>query len=158
MATRAKEVAAYLDASLTAPVAVAAVPDAAYQVIRRAHAEAFSRGVVIVPYSWALPVLLFMFGLVSRYGDRGDVVACLAEIGAALEAMGSVLENKIARATTMLSNGTDELRSGLGKARGSMARAGAVADDPLMPAADPGLPAAVDRAAELLSTQLRAVD
>src|SRR5947199_276361 len=54
VAARAREVAQYLDPGLTAPVAVAAVPDAAYAVLRRAHAEAFGRGVVIVPYSSAL--------------------------------------------------------------------------------------------------------
>src|SRR6478672_9649744 len=69
VALRAREVAQYLDPSLTAPVAVAAVPDAAYEVLRRAHADAFSRGVVIVPYSTALPVLLFLYSLAHRFGD-----------------------------------------------------------------------------------------
>src|SRR2546421_8705089 len=56
---RAREVAQYLDPSLTAAVAIAAIPDAAYSVLRRAHADAFAKGVVIVPYSSALPVVLF---------------------------------------------------------------------------------------------------
>jgi DNA recombination protein RmuC len=120
---RAREVAQYLDPSLTAPVAVAAVPDAAYEALRRAHADAFARGVIIVPYSSALPVLLFLSALVGRYGDAGDVRACLAEVASLLDAMEGVLENKVARATTMLSNGADEFRSHLGKARGSLARA-----------------------------------
>src|SRR5207249_5636540 len=42
---RAREVAGYLDAGVTAPVAVAAVPDAAYAVLRRAHADAYRQGV-----------------------------------------------------------------------------------------------------------------
>ncbi len=123
VAGRAREVAAYLDPSLTAPVAVAAIPDAAYAVLRRAHADAFSRGVVIVPYSSALPVLLFLYSLVAKYGSAGDVEGCLSELSALLEAMESVLENKLTRAATMLSNGADELRAQLGKARGSIARA-----------------------------------
>ena len=122
VAIRAREVAQYLDPALTAQVAVAAVPDAAYGVLRRAHADAFARGVVIVPYSMALPVLLFLHGLVSRYGDVGDVQATLAELATALEAMEGVLENKLARAATMLANGVDEMRSQLGKAHGSLAR------------------------------------
>jgi DNA recombination protein RmuC len=120
---RAREVAQYLDPSLTAPVAVAAVPDAAYAVLRRAHADAFARGVIVVPYSSALPVLLFLSALVGRYGDAGDVRACLAEVASLLDAMEGVLENKLARAATMLGNGADEFRSHLGKARGSLARA-----------------------------------
>ncbi|MBI2238924.1 MAG: DNA recombination protein RmuC [Actinobacteria bacterium] len=119
---RAKEVAQYLDPALTAPVAVAAVPDAAYEILRRAHADAFARGVVIVPYSSALPVLLFLYSLVHRYGDAGDVQGCLAEVATLLDAMEGILENKIAKAATMISNGADEFRSQLGKARGSVAR------------------------------------
>src|SRR5438105_149329 len=87
VAGRAREVAQYLDPALTAPVAVAAIPDAAYGVLRRAHADAFSRGVVIVPYSAALPVLLFLYSLVARYGSTGDVEGCLTELGAVLDTM-----------------------------------------------------------------------
>ena len=122
VAGRVREVAAYLDPALTSPVAVAAIPDAAYDVLRRAHAEAFTRGVVVVPYSWALPVLLFLYALVSRYGISGDVEGCLTELSAVLDAMEAVFENKLTRAATMLANGADELRAQLGKARGSIAR------------------------------------
>lgn len=124
---RAREVAQYLDPALTAPVAVAAVPDAAYEVLRRAHADAFARGVVIVPYSTALPVLLFLYSVVARFGRGGDVGGCLAEVSAVLEAIENVFENKVVRATTMLANSADEVRAHLGKGRGSIARAGAVA-------------------------------
>jgi DNA recombination protein RmuC len=124
VAARAKEVAQYLDPATTSQVAVAAVPDAAYAVLKRAHADAWSKGVVIVPYSSALPIVLFLYSLVQRFGDTADVQASLAEVASALEAMGAVVENKLTRAATMLTNGADELRSNLGKARGSIARAG----------------------------------
>jgi DNA recombination protein RmuC len=123
VAARAKEVGQYIDTSVTAPVAVAAVPDAAYQVLSRAHAEAFMRGVVIVPYSSALPVIMFLYALVERFGDAADVQAALAEIGTMLNAMDAIVENKFAKAGTMIANGADEFRSHLGKARGSIARA-----------------------------------
>jgi hypothetical protein len=126
VASRAREVAQYLDPAVTAPVAVAAVPDAAYAVLRRAHADAFARGVVIVPYSTALPVLLFLYSLVHRFGDADDARAALEEVAALLDAMEGVVENKVARAATMIGNAADELRSGLGKARGSVARGRAV--------------------------------
>lgn len=122
VALRAREVAQYLDPAVTAPVAVAAVPDAAYAVLRRAHADAFARGVVIVPYSTAVPVLLFLYSLVRRLGDGGDAQACLSEVAVLLDAMESILENKVAKAATMVSNAADELRSSLGKARGSVER------------------------------------
>jgi DNA recombination protein RmuC len=123
VASRAKDVAQYIDTSVTSPVAVAAVPDAAYQVLSRAHAEAFMRGVVIVPYSAALPIVMFLYALVERFGDAADVQAALAEIGTMLDSMDAIVENKFAKAGTMINNGADEFRSHLGKARGSIARA-----------------------------------
>jgi DNA recombination protein RmuC len=120
---RAREVAQYLDPAVTAPVAVAAVPDAAYRVLRRAHADAFSRGVVIVPYGSALPIVLFLYSLVQRFGDPGDVRSCLAEVAAAIDVLENVVENRFVRAGTMIANGSDEVRSQLGQARGSIARA-----------------------------------
>ena len=127
VANRAREVAQYLDPALTAPVAVAAVPDAAYAVLKRAHADAFARGVVIVPYSTALPGLMFLYSIVHQFGDEDDARVALDEVAGLLDAMEGVLENKVARAATMIGNAADELRSGLGKARGSVARGRAVA-------------------------------
>jgi hypothetical protein len=137
---RVREVAQYLDPSLTAPVAVAAVPDAAYSVLRRAHADAFAKGVVIVPYSSALAVLLFLYSLVQRFGEAVDLQSSLAEVSALLDQMEAVMENKFAKAAMMLTNGSDELRSQLGKARGSIARGRAVAPDTAVSdgSADPG--------------------
>jgi hypothetical protein len=120
---RAKEVALYRDPSLTAPVGVAAVPDAAYALLRRAHAEAYRQGVIVVPYSMAVPVLLFLYTIAGRYGSLNDVEGCLADIGASLEAMEATLENRVAKAATMLSNGAEDLRGQIGKARTTLARA-----------------------------------
>jgi DNA recombination protein RmuC len=125
---RAKEVAQYLDPALTAPVAVAAVPDAVYAVLRRAHAESFAKGVVIVPYASALPIVLFLYALVQRFGDAADAQSALADVADVLRQMELIVENKFTRAATMLANGTDEFRSSLGKARGSIARARAAAE------------------------------
>lgn len=122
VARRAREVEGYLDPSLTTPFAVACVPDAAFAVCRKAHADAFARGVVLAPYSTALPLLLALYALAARHGDAGDVRACLVELEGLLGAMESTLENKLARATTMLQNAGDEWRTQLGKARGALAR------------------------------------
>jgi DNA recombination protein RmuC len=127
--SRTKEVAQYLDPSLTAPVAVAAVPDAVFAVLKRAHADAFAHGVVVVPYSNALPIVLFLYELVRRYGDVSDAHASMAEVARVLDAMDAIVENRFAKAATMLVNGADEFRSHLGKARGSIARAHAIDPD-----------------------------
>lgn len=133
VAARAREVAQYLDPAVTSQVAIAAVPDAAYAVLKRAHADAWAKGVVIVPYSSALPIVLFLYSLVQRFGEAADVQSSIAEVASALDAMESVVENKVARAATMLANGADELRSNLGKARGSIARAGSASRPPESP-------------------------
>jgi hypothetical protein len=123
VADRAREVCGYRNPAMTAPVAVAAVPDAAYAVLRRAHAEAYRQGVIVIPYSMALPIALFLYSLTSRFGSPSGVEACLADLGAALDAIESTLENKVARASTMLMNGTEEIRGQMGKARMVVARA-----------------------------------
>ena len=56
---------------------------------------------IVVPYSMALPVLLFLYTIAGRYGSLGDVEGCLADIGSALEAMEATLENRVARAATI---------------------------------------------------------
>jgi hypothetical protein len=119
---RAREVAGYLDPTVTTPFAVACVPDAAFAVCRRAHADAFARSVVLAPYSTALPLLLSMYAMSARSGSGGDVDACLAELEAILAAMESTLEHKLARAATMLRTATDEWRAQVGRARVTVAR------------------------------------
>jgi hypothetical protein len=123
VARRAREVRSYLDSSLTTPFAVACVPDSAFSACRKAHADAFVDGVVIVPYSSALPVLLTLYVLASRYGGASDVRDCLAEIESVLSAMEQTLEHKVARASTMLANAAQDWRTQVGRARGALARA-----------------------------------
>ncbi|MGH2767250.1 MAG: DNA recombination protein RmuC [Actinomycetota bacterium] len=123
VARRAREIEAYLEPSLTTPFAVACVPDAALGVCRKAHADAFARGVVLVAYSSALPVLLALYVLASRYGGASDVQACLAELDTVLGAMEGTLEHKVTRATTMLGNAVQDWRNHLGRARGALASA-----------------------------------
>jgi hypothetical protein len=79
--------------------------------------------VVVIPYSMALPVVLFLHGIVARFGAAGDVDACLGDLGALLDAVEATLENKVAKAATMLSNGSEELRGQVGKARATLVRA-----------------------------------
>lgn len=122
VARRAREVACYLDGAMTTPFAVACIPDAAFAACRRAHAEAFRRGVVIVPYSTAVPVVLSLYVLAQRYGSSGGVDGALAEIEDLLGTMEQTLENKVARAVTMLENAAGEWRTSLGKAHGALAR------------------------------------
>jgi hypothetical protein len=120
---RAREVCGYRDPAITAPVGVAAVPDAAYAVLRRAHAEAYRQGVIVIPYSMALPIVLFLHSIVARFGATGDVDACLAELTIAMDGVEATLENRLAKASSMLRGGIEELRGQMGKARATLSRA-----------------------------------
>jgi DNA anti-recombination protein RmuC len=131
VAKRAREVACYIDPPHTTPFAVACVPDAAYQACKKAHGDAYQRGVVIVPYSSAVPTVLTLHLLATRFGGAGDTRAVLAEIATLISDMGNTLENKVVKATTMLSNGADELRTSLGRARGAVARGSVQASEGL---------------------------
>lgn len=138
VARRCREVACYVEPALTTPFAVAAVPDAAFRACRKAHADAFSRGVVVVPYASAVPVVLALYALAQRFGDAGDVQSCLTELDGVLATMEQTLENKVAKAATMLENAALEWRTNLGKARGAVARGRGAASDPLSPVGGPG--------------------
>ena len=123
VAGRAREVSKYLEPSLTAPFAVAAVPDAVHGVVRKAHLDAFAAGVLIVPFSSALPVLLALYALCARMGTGAtDLGAVLTELGTALDAIERALENQVERGTKMAQNAASDIRAHLGQARGSLAR------------------------------------
>jgi hypothetical protein len=122
VARRAREVAGYLDPDATTPFAVACVPDAAFTVCRKAHADAYARGVVLAPYSTALPLLLSLYAVASRYGTGGDLQSCLAELDVSLAAMEQTLENKIVRAAAMLRSASDEWRLQVSRARATLHR------------------------------------
>jgi DNA recombination protein RmuC len=123
VAGRAREVAKYLDPSLTTPFAVAAVPDAAYAVLRRAHLDAYGDRVLLVPFSGALPVLLALYALCCRLGgDAADMGAMVTEVERSLDAIERSLENSVERATKMTQNAAADIRVHIGRARGAVAR------------------------------------
>jgi DNA anti-recombination protein RmuC len=59
--TKAQEAAKYIDPARTIPLAVAAVPDAAYSVCRKVHFQAIGADVLVISYSMALPVILALY-------------------------------------------------------------------------------------------------
>jgi hypothetical protein len=129
VARRAREARQYLEPSMTTPFAVVCVPDAAFAACRKAHADAFAHGVVLAPYSTAVPVLLALYSLALRYGDAGDVQACLADVETVLGSMEHTLEHRLAKAGAMLRSAVDDLRGDLGRARGAVSRGRASSGD-----------------------------
>lgn len=120
---RTAEVAQYIDPARTVPWAVAAIPDAAFSVCRRAHLDAYKKGVILIPYSLVLPYLLTLFNLHLQYAGSMDVENLqhyVMDIKRHLGEMEATLENNIVRAVKMISNAANEYREAMGSIRGSL--------------------------------------
>ncbi len=122
--TKAEEVAKYLDPERTLLIGVAAMPDAVYQLCRSAHAQAFRRGVILVPYSMAVPYVLSMIVLIARFGgalDTSRVRSALAKVDSTLHELEKDIEGHMSRGLTMLSNAVQNQRSGIAECRSTVA-------------------------------------
>ena len=69
---RVREMAKYLDPERTVSLAVLAVPDAVHAAAPEVHAEGWGEGVLVVPYSLALPFVLTVYRLALRFGAAAD--------------------------------------------------------------------------------------
>ena len=117
---RAREMARYLDGERTLALAVLAVPDAAYAAVPEARAEGFREGVLVVPYTLALPAALLVYRLALRFGAQADgdrLGEALQRLGQALAQADEELEGRVSRGLVQLENGRDALRRHLAEAR-----------------------------------------
>ena len=122
--SRAREMARYLDGERTLALALLAVPDAAYAAAPEARAEGFREGVLVVPYSLALPAALLVYRLALRFGLQADgdrLGEALQRLGQALTQADEELEGRFSRGLVQLENGRDALRRHLGEARQALA-------------------------------------
>jgi DNA recombination protein RmuC len=117
---RIREVAKYLDPERTLSLAVLAVPDAVHAAAPETHAEGWRDGVLVVPYSLALPFVLCLYRLAVRFGqtpDAADVGARLAEVSEALRRIDEEIEGRLSRALVQAANARDALRGELAQVR-----------------------------------------
>lgn len=134
---RVKEAAQYINPSLTLPWAVAAVPDAAYALCRKAHVEGYRAGVILVPYSLVVPYLLTLYRLQLQYVhavDEERLENTLAQAERALESLDRLLDNSVARGATMIQNAYSESQKLVGILRGALSGLRAT------PEAEPSVP------------------
>jgi DNA recombination protein RmuC len=120
---RLREVAGYIDVSLTAPLAVMAVPDAVYACCRKAHRLAKDARVLIVSYSMAVPVLMSVWNLYGAYTreiDEAQVLARVHELSFHLQEMGDRIEGQLSRGLKMAGNAAGEMRTLVARARLSL--------------------------------------
>ena len=119
------EVAKYLDPEMTCMMAVLAVPDAVYGLCAEAHVTAHQRGVVIVPYSMAVPYVLSTLQVIRRFGARVDEAQLSHMVSTVLGALTEVsdeLEGRFSRGLTQLENSRRAMKGSVGKAQQVLGR------------------------------------
>lgn len=122
---KVQEVTTYIDAEITAPLAICAVPDAVFSLTQQLAGEAYKKNVVLISYSLLLPYLLTLYHLhlqYSREADIENIYHYLLEAKQNILQMYDVLENKLIRSQVMLSNATEEFRSLLISLKNSLSR------------------------------------
>ncbi len=115
-----KEVKQYIDPDFTWPQAIAALPDSVYNVCYNVHSFARKENVILMPYSWVLPLLLYMYRLHLQYAvsiDFENLKNYLMLISKNLEEMESILENKIYKGSQMISNAYLEYKGKISQIR-----------------------------------------
>ncbi|MFI5006684.1 MAG: DNA recombination protein RmuC [Solirubrobacterales bacterium] len=125
MRVRVREVAKYLDPERTLALAILAVPDAVYTIAPEVHGEGHREGVVVVPYSLALPYVLALYRLALRFGaalDPGSLGAGLRILEESLRRIDEEIEGRLSRGLVQIENARDALRGELSQARGTAER------------------------------------
>jgi DNA recombination protein RmuC len=120
-----REVARYADPERTASLAVLAVPDAVHGATLDVHAEGWHEGVLVVPYSLALPLVLLAYRLALRYGATVDaevLVSRLHVVDASLRRIEEEVEGRLSRGLVQVQNARDALRGHASEARGATER------------------------------------
>jgi DNA recombination protein RmuC len=111
--SRVREMAKYLDPERTLSLAILAVPDAAYGSAPEVHGEAYREGVLVVPYSLALPYVLALYRLTVRFGstvDADQLASRLRSVAEALRRLGDEVEGRLSRGLVQIQNARDALR------------------------------------------------
>lgn len=128
---KTREMAKYLDPERTLALGLLAVPDAVHQAAPEALVEGFRQGVLVVPYSLALPYVLGIYRLAVRFGAgaaSSELPARLRDLEEALRRAEEEVESRLSRALVQLGNGRDALREHLSNARRHVDRLGATVE------------------------------
>ena len=144
---RVREVVKYLDPERTLALAVLAVPDAVYAAAPEAHGEGHREGVLVVPYSLALPYVLAVYRLALRFGsalDPASLGARLRALGESLRRIDDEVEGRLSRGLVLAGNARDAVRDELSQARRTAGRLLEATEAEDAETELPGLPRGVD--------------
>jgi len=121
---KAKETQKYVDPALTANFAIAAVPDAVYDLCAGIQAEVFRLNVSLISYSMFVPYLLLVFQMAldsSRGVDAQKLGVQLERLQRSVVALQDELEGRFSRAIRMLDNSRSDMRMHLGRISSGLA-------------------------------------
>ena len=144
--SRIKEMTKYLDPERTLSLGLLAVPDAVYTVAPEAHADGYREGILVVPYSLALPYVLALYRLTLRFGcavDTDQLADRLRALSECVRKLDEEVEGRLSRGIVQLENSREALRDHLGDARRSTDRLLQTAESEMGAAEPAALPAAV---------------
>jgi DNA recombination protein RmuC len=117
---RIKDMTKYLDPERTLSLGLLAVPDAVYAASPEAHAEGYRDGILVVPYSLALPYVLALYRLTVRFGcavDSDQLAERLRGLAECVRKLDDEVEGRLSRGLVQLENAREALRDHLGEAR-----------------------------------------
>jgi DNA recombination protein RmuC len=123
--SRARDMAKYLDPERTLALAVLAVPDAVYAAAPEVLGDAYREGVLVVPYSLALPYVLALYRLTLRFGasvDGDKLAERLRALDDSLRRAGDEVEGRLSRGLVQAQNARDALREHVLAAQATSAR------------------------------------
>lgn len=123
--TRVREMAKYLDPERTLRLGLLALPDGVAFASPEVQAEAYREGVLVVPYSLALPYLLALYRLTVRFGcslDADQLLDRLRGLDETLRRAGEEVEGRLSKTVVQLENARDALRDQMSEARRSTRR------------------------------------
>ena len=115
-----RDMGKYLDPERTLSLGLLAVPDAVYEAAPEAHGEGYRAGVLVVPYSLALPYVLALYRLTVRFGcavDTDQLAARLRTLEEILHRSADEVESRLSRGLVQAENARDALRDNLLEAR-----------------------------------------
>jgi DNA recombination protein RmuC len=133
---RIREMGKYLDPERTLSLAVLAVPDAVCAVAPEALGEGYRDGVLVVPYSLALPYVLALYRLTLRFGaavDSDQLQYRLGTLEETLRRSSEEVESRLSRALVQIENSRDALRGQLGEALRTAERLRQASEVPPLP-------------------------
>ena len=122
---RVREMTKYLDPDRTLALGLLAVPDAVYAAAPEAHGEGYREGVLVVPYSLALPYVLALYRLVVRFGsslDTDQLTAHVRALAECLRKMDEELEGRLSRGLVQIQNARDAMRDQVASAQRAAGR------------------------------------